>query len=106
MNQTPKRSGQSQASAMRELAPYMSLGTQLTITVLLMWGIGRWIDSSYNTTPWWTAAMLVVGSIVGLTNFIRSVLRLTKRSSAKPQAHASEKKDMTKASANNNDVKG
>ena len=67
---------QSTDSAMRQAAPYLLLGTQMAATVIVLGGIGWWIDSIASTDPLILVIGLSVGSIVGLVQFLRSVHRL------------------------------
>lgn len=69
----------SQASVMRQLAPYLNLGTQLAATVLLLGGAGWLIDDRLATSPWGLVIGLCVGSVVGFVNFLRSVQQLLRR---------------------------
>lgn len=69
----------SQASVMRQLAPYLSLGTQLTATVLLLGGAGWLIDDRMSSEPWGLVIGLCVGSVVGFVNFLRSVQQQLRR---------------------------
>ncbi len=73
---------QSTESAMRQAAPYLMLGTQLGMTVLVLGGIGWWIDSIAATGPVVLVIGLVLGSIVGLVQFLRAVARLGARDAA------------------------
>lgn len=63
-----------------ELAPYMSLGIQMTMTIMLLGGIGWWIDSSRNGSKAYTITGLVLGSVIGLVNLLRAVVSLQKKS--------------------------
>lgn len=63
-----------------ELAPYMSLGIQMTMTILLLGGIGWWMDSSRNGSKAYTVTGLVLGSVIGLVNLLRAVVSLQKKS--------------------------
>lgn len=71
----------SQASVMRQLAPYLNLGTQLAATVLVLGGAGWLIDDRAATEPWGLVIGLSVGSVVGFVNFLRSVQQLLRRDS-------------------------
>lgn len=61
---------------MQQVTPYMALGTQLAVTVLLLGAVGWYIDNQLNTAPWWLIGGLCVGSGIGFTQFLRSVQRL------------------------------
>lgn len=62
---------------MQQLAPFLSLGAQLAASVLVCAALGWWIDTRYATEPIGIVAGVVLGSVVGLTHFLRSVIRLT-----------------------------
>lgn len=64
------------ATIMQQVAPYMALGSQLTVTVLLLGGIGWLVDDRLGWTPWGLISGLLVGSGVGFVQFLRSVQRL------------------------------
>lgn len=61
---------------MQQLAPYMALGSQLTVTVLLLGGIGWLVDDHYGWTPWGLVTGLCLGACVGFVQFLRSVRQL------------------------------
>lgn len=64
---------------MRQMAPYLSLGTQLAASVLVLGGAGWLTDRYLNTEPWLLLVGLCTGSIIGLMQFFRTVARLSKR---------------------------
>ncbi len=57
----------------------MNLGTQLAVSVLLLGGLGWFIDDRADTSPWGLVIGLSVGSVVGFVQFLRSVQRLLQR---------------------------
>ncbi len=65
--------------AIREIAPYSGLGLQLAVTVVIFWFIGRLIDEHYGTAPLWMIVGAMLGIVVGMYNFIKSVLELGKK---------------------------
>lgn len=62
---------------MQQLAPYMALGGQLAGTVLVCTALGWWIDTLLVSEPIGIVSGAVLGSIVGLTQFLRTVSRMT-----------------------------
>lgn len=62
---------------MQQLAPIFTLGAQLAASVLVCTALGWWIDTRYATEPIGIVAGVVLGSVVGLTHFLRTVIRLT-----------------------------
>ncbi len=74
---------QSVGRAIREIAPYSGLGLQLAVTVVLFWFIGKLIDEHYGTQPLWMIVGAMVGIVVGMYNFIKSVVELGKKKEKK-----------------------
>ncbi len=62
---------------MQQFAPFLSLGAQLAVSVLVSAALGWWIDTRYATEPIGIIAGVMLGSVVGLTHFLRTVIRLT-----------------------------
>ncbi|MEX2585126.1 MAG: AtpZ/AtpI family protein [Balneolaceae bacterium] len=69
--------GDSQGS--RDYLRYLSLGVEIAGTLILPIGIGFWIDSFWDTSPWF----LLGGAIIGVLLFFGLLLRLS-RSQSKP----------------------
>lgn len=82
-NQRNKRDIAQQAKIMREVGPYLTLGIQLALTVLIFCGIGYWLDKHFNTAPLWIAIFTTFGSISSMVYFILTVIRLQKKSDSK-----------------------
>lgn len=61
---------------MQQLAPYMSLGTQLTMTVIVLGVVGWYVDEKVGSRPTWLITGVIVGSVVGFTQFFRTLGRL------------------------------
>ncbi len=69
-----------QQKVLRETGPYLTLGIQLVLTILIFFGAGDWLDHHFHTTPLWIAVFTTLGSIAGLIYFIVTVLQLQKNS--------------------------
>lgn len=63
----------------REISPYLGLGTQLAVTVVLMVFIGKWLDEYFETYPILLIIFALFGSFVGVYNFIKTVLDINKK---------------------------
>ena len=63
-------------SAMVSAGPYLTLGIQLAITVVVMFFVGRWCDERFSTAPWLMITALAFGCTGGLIKFIRTVTNL------------------------------
>lgn len=68
------------ARTYREVGPYLGLGTQLAATIVLMFFLGRWLDSKWGTEPFLTIGFSFLGGFAGIYNFIRAVLEINKKS--------------------------
>jgi F0F1-type ATP synthase assembly protein I len=66
-------------SVMRELAPYMHLGTQLTLSIVICGAAGWYADLHLATSPWLLLVGLVLGMVVGVLQFVRIVRRLDRK---------------------------
>jgi F0F1-type ATP synthase assembly protein I len=66
-------------SSYHQIGPYIGLGTQLAASVILMFFLGRWLDSTLSTTPLFIILFSFLGSAAGIYNFIKSVLNLNKK---------------------------
>lgn len=64
---------------MRELGPFLTLGLQLAISVVVFFFIGYWADSRLGTWPWCTIAGSFIGAVGGLIKFFREATALGRR---------------------------
>ncbi len=60
----------------KDVGPYMGLGTQLAVTMVLMFFVGKWLDGELNTFPWLTITFSFLGGFAGIYNFIKEVLKI------------------------------
>lgn len=74
-NESPPKN-QGENSVIRQLAPYMVLGSQLAASVILFGAVGWYADEAMQTTPLYLAIGLSLGSVAGIVHFLRSVQRL------------------------------
>lgn len=65
----------SEKSVLKELGPYMNLGIQLIIPIILGVFGGKWLDEEYDTKPLWIVTLSVLGIIIGLYSFIKTVIK-------------------------------
>jgi ATP synthase protein I len=52
----------------RELWYYSSLSFSIALAIVIGLGIGYWLDTRYDTSPWLTLVFLVLGIIAGFRN--------------------------------------
>jgi len=62
-----------------ELGPYLTMGIQLALGVVIFFFLGRWLDGVFGTSPWLMIAGLALGSIGGLVKFLRDAVALGRR---------------------------
>jgi len=67
------------SNSFKDVGPYLGLGTQLAATVVLMFFLGRWLDSQFNTFPLLLILFSFVGSFAAIYNFIKTVLQLNNK---------------------------
>jgi F0F1-type ATP synthase assembly protein I len=62
-----------------EYGPYLTLGLQLALSVVVFFFLGRWLDGLWGTAPWLTVAGLVIGVAGGFIKFITTALALGRK---------------------------
>jgi F0F1-type ATP synthase assembly protein I len=67
------------AQVLQSTAPYLTLGTQLAITMVVFFFIGKYADEYFGTKPWLMISALLIGAVGGLTKFFRTVIELGKK---------------------------
>lgn len=67
------------AGMLRAAGPYLTLGLQIAMSVLLFLYLGMVADDAFNTKPWLMVAGLVIGFTGGMIHFFRSVIELSKK---------------------------
>ena len=76
---TPMAPDDSGPGWLRSAGPFLTLGMQLALAVVVFFFIGRWLDNTLQTTPWLTVAMVLAGAAGGFISFFRSVSAIEKR---------------------------
>jgi len=74
-----KRSTKQYNESFKNAGPYLGLGTQLAATIILMFFLGRWLDSKFNSTPLMILICSFLGGFAGIYNFIKTVLQLNEK---------------------------
>ena len=67
------------AETMKEVSPYLTLGIQLAITVVLFFFLGSYADGYFGTKPWLMIAGVLLGAVGGLIKFFKTVIELSKK---------------------------
>ena len=60
--------------SMREASPYLSLGTQLALSMVLFVGGGFALDRYLDSLPWLT----LVGALLGMTSMVVRLVRVAR----------------------------
>ena len=60
----------------KQVGPYLGLGSQLTAAVGVMGFLGWWLDGYFETKPVLFIVFLVLGVFVGMYQFISTVAKL------------------------------
>ena len=63
----------------RRAGPYMGLGIEFAVSVILCFVLGRWIDGKLGTEPIAALSGFLLGTTAAMINLIRSVNRLHER---------------------------
>ena len=65
-NKDGKKSS-SYTDIIRELSPYMNIGMQFVVAILLGVFAGKWLDAKFNTSPVWIVTLSLFGIIISIT---------------------------------------
>lgn len=75
-------SDEKSGNTLQSLSPYLTLGIQLAITVIVFFFLGKYLDEKFETTPWLMITMIFVGSVGGMIKFFQTVTELSKKHDA------------------------
>lgn len=67
------------AETMKDVSPYLTLGIQLAITVVVFFFLGKYADEYFGTKPWIMVSAIVFGAVGGLVKFFKTVIALGKK---------------------------
>jgi F0F1-type ATP synthase assembly protein I len=79
----PRQDDLPPGQAYRDAAPYLTLGIQLAVTVVIFFLIGWWLDTHNNTAPMFQLVGVLVGSVGGMIKFLKSVTEMSKKEETK-----------------------
>ena len=86
----PTTSQGSWQESLREVGPYLSLGTQMVMTMVLFVGVGYFLDQRFETTPWLLLASTLLGMGTVFLLLIRVVRHLSKDTSSSKASNTSD----------------
>ena len=73
-----------------EVGPFLTLGTQLALAVIVFFFAGKWLDDWLGTAPWLMLAGIALGITGGLTQFLRTALKLGQKSDEEAAEHRND----------------
>lgn len=85
-NRRPDRTKSSFSDSFRDAGPYLTLGLELGVTMIVWAVIGYLLDQWLDTLPWFTLA----GMAVGMVSLVMQLMRAANRS--KDEKETTEKK--------------
>ncbi|MBX2990739.1 MAG: AtpZ/AtpI family protein [Bacteroidetes bacterium] len=77
----------------KDFGPFLTLGLQLAISVVVFLFIGYWLDGKFGTSPWCTIGGAFLGAAGGLIKFIREALALGRKADNALRKHGNEKRE-------------
>jgi F0F1-type ATP synthase assembly protein I len=69
----------------KSIGPFLTLGLQLALSVVVFFFVGRWLDGLWGTAPWLMLAGLLIGITGGFLQFFRSVAALGRQEEREKQ---------------------
>ncbi len=72
------------------LGPFLTLGIQLALSVVVFFFLGRWLDGKFGTGPWLMIAGLGLGISGGFFKFFRTAISLGKEADEEAREDAKE----------------
>ena len=64
---------------MQSASPYLTLGIQLAVTVVVFFFLGKYADEYFGTKPWVMVGAILFGAVGGLIKFFRTVVELSNK---------------------------
>jgi F0F1-type ATP synthase assembly protein I len=92
MEQQDEKLFDDERSALRGFAPFLTLGIQLALAVVVFFFLGKWLDGRFNTSPWLMFGGLIIGVVGGMVKFITSVMKLGQQQDALDAERKQQKK--------------
>jgi F0F1-type ATP synthase assembly protein I len=74
----------------RGFGSFLTMGLQLALTVVIFFFLGRWLDEKFDTRPWLMMAGLVIGTVGGFINFIRTAASMGKQADHEAEERAKD----------------
>ena len=69
---------ESNEHVMKTVGPFLTLGIQLALGVVVLFFAGRWLDQKLGTSPWLMLAGIFVGAVGGIIKFVMTAMEIGK----------------------------
>ena len=92
MEQRDDKLFKNERATLQSFAPFLTLGIQLALSVVIFFFLGKWLDGRLNTSPWLMLGGLVIGGVGGMVKFITSVMKLGQQQDALDAERKQQKK--------------
>ena len=76
MEQQDEKLFDGEHGSLQGFAPFLTLGIQLALSIVVFFFLGKWLDGRLNTSPWLMFGGLLIGGVGGMVKFITSVMKL------------------------------
>ena len=63
---------------LKAIGPYLGIGLELAVTILIFLFAGRYLDNRWDTTPWLMIAGAALGFAIGFYGLFRTLAGLSK----------------------------
>ncbi len=80
-NNDEEKGGGQYSKFVNDSGPFLGSGIQLAAAVVVMYFIGKWVDSKLDTRPWGMIICTFFGATAGLVKFIRDVMVFSNKES-------------------------
>lgn len=71
-----KRKNKKYNKTLKEVAPYLTLGTELMLYILIFTLLGYWLDKKFDSLPILTLILSFFGIFIGFYKFFKTVAKL------------------------------
>ena len=76
--------------------PYLTLGLQLSLTVLVFFFLVKWLDGALGSAPWLMLTGIFIGIVGGMISFLRKAMALGREQDRESKDAAHDKTDQGK----------
>jgi F0F1-type ATP synthase assembly protein I len=71
------------SKALKELSPFLIMGWQMVLTIVLCGILGWWLDKQFNTKPWLLIGFLFFGVFAAMVSFLKTAMNANKKKNTK-----------------------